>query len=344
MATVYDSLHKALARPFETPVYYFASTEEALLQAAAAETRKALLAQDDGAEATRCDGPAPDLGEVIAAAGAISFFGTPRVVELREIQPQSIKDKDAAELATLFGQLENAVLIVTCLYKDKKTAGSKKAKMLFDAADTTGFAAVLNKPTRRENVDFLHGQAAKYGAAFAPGAAEELLDRAGDDRPLLESETAKLAAFCGYTHIQKSAVVQYGARNVEADVFQLAGMITAGRRASAHEKLCHLLQLRHEPIAIAGALAGSFVDMYRVRIGTQAKRTPAAIAKELGYTSDYRVQKAGESAGRYTTARLRACVLCLSQLDRELKSSALHDKTVLLQTAVAQLLLFGERG
>lgn len=338
-----DKLEKALAQPFATPVYYFASTEEPLLREAAAKVRAALLAQDDGAEATRCDGPAPDLGEVIAAAGAISFFGTPRVVELWEIQPQSIKDKDAAELAELFGQLENAVLIVTCLYKDKKTAASKKAKLLFDAADKAGYAAVLNKPTRRENVDFLHRQAAACGARYVSGAAEALLDRAGEDRPLLESETAKLAAMAGYGDITRALVDKYGAINVEADVFQLSRMITAGRRGDAQEKLAELLALRHEPLAIAGALAGSFADMYRVRAGTAAKRTPAAIAKELGYNNDWRVQKAKESAARYSTPRLRECVLCLARLDRDLKSSALHDKTVLVQAAVAQLLLLGER-
>ncbi len=342
MATAYDKLAQALKQPFSVPVYYFASTEEALLRAAAAQTRAALLAGDEGAESTRCDGPAPDLGEVIAAAGAISFFGTPRVVELREIQPGPIKDKDAAELAELFTQLENAVLVVTCLYKDKKAATSKKAKLLFEAAEKAGFAAVLNKPTRRENLDWLHELAAAQGAAFAPGAAEELLDRAGDDRPLLENETAKLAAFAGYGSIGKGLVARHGTRNVEADVFVLARAITSGQRGAAQRQLCELLTLQHEPLAIAGALAGSFVDMYRARAGTAARRTPAAIAKDMGYTNDWRVQKAKEAAARYSTENLRACVQCLAQLDRELKSNPLHNKAALLQAAVAQLMLLGE--
>ena len=338
-----NKLEKALQDPFQTPVYYFASTEEALLREEAARVRSALLADDVGADITRVDGPSPDLGEVVAAAGAISFFGTPRVVELWEIAPPSLKDKDADELAALFDELENAVLLVTCLYKDKRVAASKKAKMLLDAAGKVGYSVVLAKPTRRDNLDLLQREAAAQGAAFAPGAAEALLERAGESRPLLQSETQKLAAFAGYGTITTELVERFGTHNVEADVFQLSGMITSGRRAAAQQKLTELLALRHEPIAIAGALAGSFVDMYRVRTGQKARRSFSAMAKELGYTSEYRLQKAGENAARYTANSLRKCILLLAKLDRELKSSALHDKSTLLLAAVGELILLGER-
>lgn len=348
MATWEENLQKRLTSPFDTPVYYFASTEDAMLQMAARQTLQALLAHTGDSEVTRIDGPAPDLGQVIAAAGAISFFGTPRIVELYQITPSAIKDKDAEELATLFAQLENAVLVVTCLYKDSKAAGTKKAKALLDAAARTGFAAELAKPTRRENIQFLHRVAAQYGAQFEQAnghdAAEALLDRAGEDHYLLENEVAKLAACCGYGTITEVAVTQWATHNIEADVFELARMITGGQQAAAYAKLDELLWLRHEPIAIAAALAGSYVDMYRVRIGADARQSTQAVFREMGYRgSDYRLKKAGESARRYSPRRLEACILCLAKLDRDLKSSALPDKTVLLQATVGQLLALGAR-
>ena len=76
------------------PVFYFYSTEKYLVRQAVGAAC-ALLARDSGEEVTVLDGPAPDVEQLIAAAGTISFFGTRRVVCLPEL--------DAAELRDIFG-------------------------------------------------------------------------------------------------------------------------------------------------------------------------------------------------------------------------------------------------
>ncbi|NLW79184.1 MAG: DNA polymerase III subunit delta [Ruminococcaceae bacterium] len=344
MASANDTLKIALKQPFDTPVYYFASSDEALLQEAAATVRRALLAAGADTETTVVYGPAPDLGEVVAAAGAISFFGTPRIVEVRGIAPPSMGDKDAAELAAVFTDTINAVLIVTAIHKDKKTAGSKKAKALLAAAAEAGVALELSAPTRRDYLRLLNREAEALGASFAPGAAELLLERAGEDRALLRNETAKLAAFSGYGTITEDIVARFSVHNIEADVFELIRLITAGRKAAAHQKLADLLALRHEPVALSAALAGSYADMMRVRWGGAAGHGTGDVMRDFGYRgSDYRLKKARESAARYPAARLEEATLLLAGLDKALKSSALPDKSLLLQAAVGRLIQLGAR-
>lgn len=337
------TLETALKEPFATPVYYFASTETPLLREAAGRVKQALSGAGE-ADFTRVDGPAPDIGEVIAAAGSISFFGTPRVVEIREISPQAMSDKDAEELAALFGQLENAVLVVTCLYKDKRVQTGKKAKMLLKAAQQEGCGTEMAKPTRKENLDWINRQAEMEQAAFAPGAAQVFLDRAGEDRVLLKTEVQKLAAISGYGTITSELVERYGVWNVEADVFALARFITSGNAPAAFERLQELFDRRHEPIAISAALAGTFTDMLRVRIGTESRHAVGEVFTDMGYTgSEWRLQKAKENSARYTTASLQKCIICLAELDRQLKSSALPDKTILLEAAVGEIIRLGGR-
>lgn len=339
MAQSKPKLADKLAQPFGTSVYYFCSTEVEPLRAAAQKVSKALLSHPDGADTTRLDGPGIDFGAVIEAAGSLSFFGTPRVIELREIVVSSLSDKDAAELATLFADVQNAVFLITVLHKDKRTAGSKKSKLLFDAAAKAGYAEELQKPTRQQNIAYIGKVAQHLGAQFAPGAEEVLLDRAGEDRPLLANETQKLAAISGYTQISIDMVNEYATDNTEADVFQLARAITARQRREAYARLDKLLVQKHEPIAIAAALSGTFVDMYRVRCGAEIGLAPAAVGADLGYTgSPYRLQKAKENAARYTTAELETCLLELGELDAALKSSPLPDKSVLLTTTIARLM------
>ena len=61
------------------PVFYFYSTEPYLVRRAVGAVC-ALLARSTGEEVTVLDGAAPDVEQLITAAGTISFFGTKRVV------------------------------------------------------------------------------------------------------------------------------------------------------------------------------------------------------------------------------------------------------------------------
>lgn len=337
-----DKLTERLQQPYATPVYYFASLKEELAKEQAALVLKEIARAGQDEEVTRLDGPVPDIGAAIAAAGAISFYGTPRVVELRLISPSTMGDKDVEELASLFGMLENAVLVVSAVYKDKKTASSKKAKLLLASAQEYGYGAEVAEPGKNENLLFLAQAAAGLGAEFEPGAAELLLENAGADRVLLKSETEKLAAMCGYGGISKKMVSEYAAHNIEADVFELARLITSRRKAEAFGKLHQLLQLKNEPIAICAALSGTYVDMYRVKCAGEEKVSISTAFSELGYKgSEYRLQKAKENGARYSLGQLEDAVLCLGELDGALKSSALPDKSILLEATVGELLQMG---
>lgn len=339
-----DDLLKRLEAPEQTAVFYFASTEENLLREKAKQVRIALLQSGGHESPTVIEGPSPDIGDIIEAAGTLSFFGGRRIVELKEIVPSSMGDKDVEELCKLFSQLENSVLIVTVLYKDKKTATTKKAKSLLAAAKEVGYAEEIRKSTPKQNLEYLHAQAAELKVSFAPGAAQALIDRAGEDHVLLRSETEKLAALCGYQQISENLVRKYSVSNIEADVFELTKYITANSKAQAFTKLQELLELKQEPIAIVAALSGTYIDMYRAKAGAEKGKSATVIFEEMGYKGNsYRMQKAKENAAKYSMQQMEDCVLCLAELDAALKSSPLPDKSILLQTAMAELFALAKK-
>ena len=104
-------LEKALAQP-GCAVFYFYSTQEFLVRDAAQKTVRRLMQAGD-AELTRIEGPAPDIGEAVAAAGTISLFGTKRVVELPRVEPAAMGERDVEALCDLMQSLENAVMVLT---------------------------------------------------------------------------------------------------------------------------------------------------------------------------------------------------------------------------------------
>ena len=96
------------------PVYYFYSSERYLVrQAVSAAVR--ILSADTDEETTVLDGAAPEIEQLIMAAGTISFFGTRRVVVLPELDPAAYGDKDLEELCSTLASLENAVVVLLSL-------------------------------------------------------------------------------------------------------------------------------------------------------------------------------------------------------------------------------------
>ena len=62
------------------------------------------------------DGAAPELEQLIMAAGTISFFGTRRVVVLPELDPAAYSDKDLDALCETLSSLENAVVVLGSVF------------------------------------------------------------------------------------------------------------------------------------------------------------------------------------------------------------------------------------
>lgn len=338
-----QNLKKALEQPLRHGVYYYYSTEEYLVRSYTAKTLALLAKQEDDAEVTRVDGPAPSIEEAVAAAGTISFFGTKRVVELPLLEPSAMNESDVGALCDLMQSLENAVLVMCTVFRDDKAKLSKKAKQLIDAAEKAGLVAELVKPGPQDAKRFVMEKARELGAALSPNAASELVERCGTDLFMLESELSKLAAVSGYGEITPDLIAQMGTQNIEADVFEMVRLVTAHNKTRALAKLSQLLELQNEPIAIAAALSGSFVDMYRVKCGAAAHRNYTAVHKDFSYRgSDYRLRKSGETASRYSCDQLERILSVLLGLDAALKSSA-ADGTVLLQTALCEVMQIGER-
>ena len=108
-------------------VFYFYSTEPYLVRQAVG-VACALLARDTGEEVTVLDGPAPDVEQLITAAGTISFFGTRRVVCLPELDPGAYSEKDLETFADTVSDVENAVLVFGSVFEADRTGKAKPGK------------------------------------------------------------------------------------------------------------------------------------------------------------------------------------------------------------------------
>lgn len=333
---------KALENWQEQRVFLLYSKDEYELRRFSEQTQSR-LEKCKQTTAERFPGPAPDLAAVTDAAGMMSFFGTRRVLVLPFVEPQALSDADAALLADLMEQAENSVFVITLFIKDDRTAKSKKCKLILDAAEKNGFCAECAAPQEKDAKQLVVRRAKELSTAISEEAARLLAERCGTDLFLLESETEKLAAACGYTEIRPELVSAMSTVNIEADVFELVNLVESRRQAQALRKLNELFELQHDPIAVTAVLCGTFADLYRVKCAYEAGKTYEDVYRDFQYKgSPYRLKKASQAASRYQKAQLRRNLALLLELDAALKRST-ADKQVLLQTALCEMMQGGGR-
>ena len=181
------------------PVYYFYSSERYLVRQAVARAAK-LLAEGEDEETTVLDGAAPEIEQLIMAAGTISFFGTRRVVLLPEVDPAAYSDKDLDELCATLASLENAVVVLGSVFEMErnKLKLGKRAQKLIAQCTKVGFAEELAKPKPYELKVMVMDRAKAQDTTLSEGTATALLERCGEDPFLLENEVDKLCALSGY--------------------------------------------------------------------------------------------------------------------------------------------------
>ena len=323
-------------------VYYFYSSERYLVrQAVAAATR--ILTADSDEDATVLDGAAPEIEQLIMAAGTISFFGTRRVVVLPELEPGSYGDKDLEELCSTLASLENAVVVLGSVFEleRNKLKMGKRAQKLIAQCKALGYTEELAKPKPFELKVMMIDRAKEQGATLPEGAATALLERCGEDPFLLENEVDKLCALSGYQTVSTAMVAEMSTVSLDADVFEMIRMITAKNATGACKKLQTLLRLQQEPIAITGAMIGSYVDLYRVKLGAAKRKPYGTVFKDFGYKgSDYRLKRSAETASHYTLKQIENCMQVLLELDQSLKGQPV-DAQILLETALCRLAMAG---
>lgn len=192
-----------------------------------------------------------------------------------------MSEKDVEALCDLMQSLENAVMVLTTVFKDDKAKTTKKAKLLIAAAARRAQRWNLEKPGAPGLCATFWPQGRRHWARALRPVQQTRWCSVGTDLYTLENELAKLAAVCGYTEVTPALVQQMGTLNIEADVFEMVRFVTANQLPRALHKLSQLLALQNEPIAVTAALSGTFIDMYRMKLGAAQRRPAAMVMKDL---------------------------------------------------------------
>lgn len=340
--TTEEQLKNHIAAKKPERLYFLFGNEPALLSLYRAKMRKNL--GELCGEADIFDGKKLSLPEFYDAAQLISMFGSRRLIEITDLDIESLSKSDCEELCSFFDELTEDVTVLILASNDSvDLKKGKNAKKFLAAVEKNGIAAQLNQRSTGDLKQLLRARCKKRGCELSNEAAAFLTERCGTDMGRLLNECDKLCAYSDKNEITEDMIVRVCSGVISADIFALARLILKGDATLVFTEIDKLIGMR-EPVPLLLANLGSaFCDLARAAAARSAGKSANDLSSDFSYKFAWRAQNAfRDSAGLDPAALFSICEI-LSDADTALKSGG-GDERILLETAVMRSMQFLQRG
>ena len=162
-----------------------------------------------------------------------------------------------------------------------------------------------------------------------------LIDITGGTMTALAGEIDKICAYSGADEIKRTDIDAVTEPVLDAVVFQMTDLLSAGRYDQAFGKLQQLLKMQEEPIAILGAVGGHFRRISTARTLLDNGRNASQLQKLCGMP-DFVARKTMEAARRFRPEFCRKAAQLVLETDYKMKTS-FDDNERLLELLILQL-------
>ena len=261
-----------------------------------------------------------DWNEVNDILTSVGFFGE-RLVTIRG-SLTALKDADIKELTQILSEIDFNRIAVILDYEEDKKGIPKKYNELFSIAQKRGCFLKVEKVNERFMASYITARAKKNGKKVSNEVARQIIANIGSDMGMLTNEIDKYCFSVTGDEITMDVVETIGVKNVEASVFNIVDLLSAGRAAGAIEKIEDLFGQKEEAVDILSSLSTSFVDMHRCKLALNSRKTYRNVHEDFEKKSnEYRYKKASRNASRFSLKALERILFILLEADVRFKSS-----------------------
>lgn len=326
-------------------VYFLYGEEKTLVRRAAGRIMDAFggTFEDFNLQKFPAEATADDVHNAVEALPFMSEF---KCVAVADMNFESMAANELDKFKEIIGNVpESTVLVFWYPTLDFEYKKGKWKTFLTQMGKKAALVLLTHMP-QAELEKYLCAQAAKRKCELPRKLAGKIIEYAGNELQVLQSELEKLCSFALETAggvIDDAMVEKLTTQNMETTVFKLTDAIVAGQFDKAYGLLDLLFYQNEEPIGIVTVLAGSFIDMYRVRAALQGGKTSAFPAEYENYRGrEFRLRNAERDVRRLSTDVLRECLAAILDADLALKSSRTAPRVV-VEELLAKLLLITKK-
>lgn len=217
----------------------------------------------------------------------------------------------------------------------------KRQKKLWESIAENGIIVEFAKQEQRDLIAWVSRHFAAQKKRISSQLCAYLIEITGGTMTALNSEIEKICAFSGADEIVKSDIDAVTEPVLDAVVFQMTDMISAGAYEQAFVCLQKLLKMQQEPIAILGAIGSHFRRLSAARTVLDNGKNAFELQKLCGM-QDYVARKTMEAAKYLRPDFCRKVSEYIMETDYKMKTS-FDDSERLLELLVFDLAMEARR-
>lgn len=218
----------------------------------------------------------------------------------------------------------------------------KRQKKFWDAINDHALIVEFAKQNQRDLIAWVSKHFMHQGKRISNDLCAYLIDITDGTMTSLVGEIRKIVSYSGTDEIKKSDIDAVTEPVLDAVVFQMTDLLSAGKYGPALEKLQQLLKMQQEPLGILGGIGGHFRRISAARTLIDNGRNASDLMKLYGIP-DYPARKTMEAARKFRPEFCARAAELVLETDRKIKTS-FDEPERLLELLILQLAQEARRG
>lgn len=330
-----QELKQALKNKNLGRLYFFHGEETFLLHHYLGQMKKQLLDPlTESFNFHRLDNETFDIRSFADAVENLPMMAEHTLVQVDDIDLFKLGEADRTKMTEILSDIPDYCTAIF-VYLTVSWKPDKRLKKLWEAVDKNGNVVEFAKQDQRDLVAWIARHFAARSKRISNDLCVYLIDITGGTMTALAGEIDKICAYSGADEIRKSDIDAVTEPVLDAVVFQMTDLLSAGRYDQALNKLQQLLKMQQEPLAILGAVGGHFRRLGAARTLLDRGKNAYDLQKLYGIP-DYPARKTMEAARRFSADFCRKSAQLVLETDYRMKTS-FDDSQRLLELLILQL-------
>lgn len=317
-------------------LYFFYGEETFLLNHYLGQIKKQLL--EPLTESFNYHRLTSETFDILAFADAVEnlpMMSEATVVQVDDIDLFKMNESDRTKIAEILSDIPDYCTVVFT-YLTVSWKPDKRQKKLWDAVSDNGFIVEFAKQEQRDLVAWIGRHFAAHKKRISTDLCVYLIEITGGTMTALSSEIEKICAYSGADEIKRSDIDAVTEPVLDAVVFQMTELLSAGRYDQAMLKLQQLLKMQQEPIFVLGAVGSHFRQIAAARTLMDNGKSGSELRRLYPALPDFAARKIMEAARRYKLEFCRKAAELILETDYKMKTS-FDDNERLLEFLILQL-------
>ena len=276
-----------------------------------------------------------DIRSFADAVENLPMMAEATFVQVDDVDPFKLNESDRTKMVEILSDIpEYCTVVFTFVTIPWKP--DKRLKKLWEAVDGNGEIIEFAKQDQRDLIAWVTRHFAARKKQISSDLCAYLIDITGGTMTALSGEIDKICAYSGADQIRKTDIDAVTEPVLDAVVFQMTELLSAGRYDQALLKLQQLLKMQEEPIKILGAVGGHFRRISTARQLLDSGRNASNLQKLCAPMPDFAARKTMDTARRFKPEFCAKAATLILETDYKMKTS-FDDNERLLELLILQL-------